>query len=98
MAVIDLPPNTDRYPEHSHSEDGQEEVHIALGGSGEVEIEGDRHRLDTDTMVRVSPGVPRKVWTADQPLRLLVIGGCPGQAYEAPEFSKPQSGERIPGA
>ena len=88
IAVIEMPPNADQYPEHSHAEDGQEEVYTALGGSGEIEIDGERHPIDRETMVRVGPGVPRKVWTGEEPLRLLVIGGVPGKAYEAPEFSE----------
>ena len=88
MAVIDMPPNIDRYPEHDHGEDGQEEVYLALRGSGEIEIEGERVRLDPDTMVRVGPGVSRKIITTDEPLRLLAIGAVPGGVYEPPDFSK----------
>ena len=36
-------------------------------------------------MVRVSAGTKRKVWTGDDSLRLLIVGGVPGKAYEAPE-------------
>jgi uncharacterized cupin superfamily protein len=88
IQVLDLPPNVTQYPEHDHSEDGQEEVYVALRGSGEIEIEGKRHRLDPETMVRVSPHVKRKIWTGDEELRLLAIGGVPGAAYEAPELSE----------
>jgi mannose-6-phosphate isomerase-like protein (cupin superfamily) len=88
LQVIEMPPNADCYPEHDHSEDGQEEVYIALSGAGEIEIEGERHPLDAETMVRVGPGVKRKVWTQDSPLRLLVIGGLPGKPYEAPEITE----------
>lgn len=88
MAVIEMPPNVDQYPEHSHAEDGQEEVYIAMSGSGEIEIEGERVSIDPDTMVRVGPGTTRKVITGDDPMRLLIVGGVPGKAYEAPEFSE----------
>ena len=88
MQVIEMPPNTDAYPEHDHSEDGQEEVYIALRGSAEIEIEGERHPLDPETFVRVGPGTTRKVWTGEEPLRLLIIGGVPGEAYEAPDVTK----------
>jgi uncharacterized cupin superfamily protein len=87
MQVIDMPPNTDQYPEHDHGEDGQEEVYIALRGSGELEIEGERHPLDPETMIRVSSGTKRKVWTGEDPLRLLIIGGVPGAVYEWPGVS-----------
>jgi mannose-6-phosphate isomerase-like protein (cupin superfamily) len=88
IAVIEMPPHADGYPEHSHAEDGQEEVYTALSGSGEIEIEGTHHPIDPETMVRVGPGTTRKVWTRDEPLRLLVIGGVPGGVYEAPGFSE----------
>jgi quercetin dioxygenase-like cupin family protein len=88
MQVMDLPPNLDRYPEHDHAEDGQEEVYIPLGGRGEIDIEGERFALEPGVMVRVSPGTSRKVYTQDEPIRLLIVGGVPGQVYEPPEISK----------
>jgi mannose-6-phosphate isomerase-like protein (cupin superfamily) len=88
IAVIEMPPHADQYPEHSHAEDGQEEVYTAMSGSGEIEIEGVRHRIDPETMISVGPGVTRKVVTGDNALRLLIIGGVPGKAYDPPEFSK----------
>jgi hypothetical protein len=88
LQVLDFPPNTTQYPEHDHSKDGQEEVYITLRGSGEIEIDGERHRLDPETMVRVGPGVKRKIWTGDETLRVAAIGGVPGGVYEPPEMSK----------
>lgn len=82
MQVIDMPPNADQYPEHDHGEDGQEEVYVVLSGAGEIEIDGERHVLDADHMVRVSAGTKRKVWPGDGGLRVLVVGGVPGKAYE----------------
>jgi mannose-6-phosphate isomerase-like protein (cupin superfamily) len=86
LQVIDMPPNATAYPEHDHTHDGQEEVYVALRGGGE--IEGERVPLDRDTVVRVGPGTRRKLLPGEEGLRVLVIGGAPGQAYEAPEFSK----------
>jgi mannose-6-phosphate isomerase-like protein (cupin superfamily) len=89
MQVLDLPPNIDeQYPEHDHSSDGQEEVYIALRGSAEIEIDGERHQLEPDTMVRVGPGVSRRIRTSSESARVLALGGCPGKAYEPPEFSR----------
>jgi mannose-6-phosphate isomerase-like protein (cupin superfamily) len=88
LQVLDFPPNATQHPEHDHSSDGQEEVYIALSGSGEIVIEGERHRLDPETFVRVGPGVKRKIYTGDEPMRLLAIGGVPGQAYEPPQVSQ----------
>jgi mannose-6-phosphate isomerase-like protein (cupin superfamily) len=88
LQVLDLPPNTTQYPEHDHANDGQEEVYIPLSGSGEVEIEGERHPIDTATFVRVGPGVKRKLYTGDEPMRVIAIGGVPGEPYEPPDVSQ----------
>jgi mannose-6-phosphate isomerase-like protein (cupin superfamily) len=88
IQVMDIPANTDRYPEHDHSEDGQEEVYFTVSGSGEIEIDGERYPLDPETMVRVGPGVNRKIWPGDEPMRVLAIGGIPGKPYEPSELSK----------
>jgi mannose-6-phosphate isomerase-like protein (cupin superfamily) len=88
MQIIDMPANYDGYPEHDHSEDGQEEVYLTLRGGGEIEIEGERFPLDDDHVARVGPGVKRKVWPGDDGIRILVLGGKAGEAYEAPDITK----------
>ncbi len=88
LSVFDMPPNVDAYPEHDHSEDGQEEVYVTLSGSGEIEIDGERHRLEPDTIVRVSAGTKRKIVTGNDSIRVLAIGGCPGKLYEPPDVSR----------
>lgn len=88
MQVIDLPPSYERYPEHDHSHDGQEEVYVALRGSGEIEVEGERHPLDADHMARVDAAAKRKVWPGPEGMRLLVLGGMPGRAYVPPALSE----------
>ena len=88
LQVLDFPPNATQYHEHDHSHDGQEEVFVAISGSGEIEVDGERHRIDPSTMVRVGPGAKRKIWSGDEPMRLIAIGGVPGKAYEPPEVSE----------
>jgi len=88
LQIIDMPPNYENYPEHDHSEDGQEEVYVVLRGSGEIEIEGERSPLDPDHIARVGPGVKRKVWPGPDGVRLLIIGGVPGGSYEPPAISE----------
>ena len=82
MQVIQLPPEYSEYPEHDHAESGQEEVFLAIGGSGWIDIEGERVDVDGDTLVRVGPDVKRKVYSGPEGLRLLAIGGCPGEPYK----------------
>jgi mannose-6-phosphate isomerase-like protein (cupin superfamily) len=88
MQVIDLPPNFDQYPEHDHSESGQEEVFVALRGGGEIVIGAERVPLSPEQMVRVGPAERRKVLSGPDGIRLLAIGGTPGQLYEAPDLTQ----------
>ena len=88
IQVIDFPPNVDGYPEHDHSEDGQEEVYVAMRGSGEIEIDGERFPLDPETMVRVSAGTNRKLHPGDEGMRVLAIGGVPGEAYTIRDYTE----------
>lgn len=88
MQIIDMPPSYEHYPEHDHAEDGQEEVFMALRGRGEIEIAGERFPLDADHVARVSAGTKRKVWPGPDGIRVLVLGGVPGEAYQPPDVSK----------
>jgi len=95
MAIIDMPPNYADYPEHDHAEDGQEEVFMALGGSGELDIEGERHPLDTDHMIRVASGTKRKILPGPDGIRVLVIGAAPGKLYEPAAFSQLDGAQTV---
>jgi len=88
VQVMDLPPNLDRFPEHDHASDGQEEVYLLLRGAADLDVDGDRFPLDTETMVRIPPESSRKLYTGDQPARILALGGVPGEVYEPPDVSK----------
>jgi mannose-6-phosphate isomerase-like protein (cupin superfamily) len=97
ISIIDLAPGADEYPEHDHSDDGiggqmfakrpqqlgQEEVYIALRGSGTLEADGEQYAIDQDHIARVGPSVKRKIVPGPEGLRLLALGGTPGQAYDA---------------
>ncbi len=101
LAVVDFPAEFSNYPEHDHSEDGQEEVYTALSGSATLAIDGTEHVLEPGVFARVPPGVSRKVVTGTSPVRLLIIGAPPGKPYEAPDFSNegepdPLTGEPPP--
>ncbi len=96
MQVIDLPAGFDGYPAHDHSEDGQEEVYIVLRGSVEIETEGETYTLDPDGMLAIGPGTHRSLQPGAAGARMLVIGGVPDKAYEAPDITK--LGSPDPGA
>ena len=95
--VLEFPPNATGYPEHDHAGDGQEELYVVLRGGGEIEIDGDRHAIDPDTMVSVKANARRKVFPGDEGMRLLVVGGTPGRVYEFPEISVLGSPDPVAG-
>jgi uncharacterized cupin superfamily protein len=96
ISIVDLDPGAHEYPEHDHSKDGlggemfakrpqqlgQEEVYVALRGSGTLEADGEQYELSPDHIVRVGPAVKRKVTPGPDGLRLLALGATPGEAYD----------------
>jgi mannose-6-phosphate isomerase-like protein (cupin superfamily) len=88
LQVFDMPPNFDSYPEHDHSEDGQEEVYVVLSGGGEVEIDGERLAVDRERIVRVPAGTKRRLLPGPEGMRVLALGGVPGKLYERPDSFK----------
>jgi quercetin dioxygenase-like cupin family protein len=94
MQIIRLPANADRYPEHDHSFDGQEEVYAVLDGEATLSVSGEDHRLEPGVFARVGPSERRKVATGEQPATVLVLGGVPGQPFEITQFT--EEGEPDP--
>jgi mannose-6-phosphate isomerase-like protein (cupin superfamily) len=88
IQMIQLPPNYGDYPEHDHLADGQEEIYFPLSGSGNIDVEGERVELSPEMLVRVGPGAKRKIFSGPDGLRLLAVGGAPGQAYKIAAFSE----------
>jgi mannose-6-phosphate isomerase-like protein (cupin superfamily) len=85
LQVFDMPPDFDSYPEHDHSEDGQEEVYVVLSGGGEVEIDGERVAVDRERILRVPAGTKRRLLPGPEGMRVLALGGVPGKLYERPD-------------
>jgi uncharacterized cupin superfamily protein len=88
LQVIELPPNFEHYPEHDHSHDEQEEVYTVLEGRVKLQAGGEEYELEPGTFARVGPGEKRKLVSGDEGVRILALGGTPGSAYKAPEFSE----------
>jgi mannose-6-phosphate isomerase-like protein (cupin superfamily) len=96
ISIEELDPGADEYPEHDHAEEGiggrmfaqrpqqlgQEEIYVALRGSGTLEADGEAYPVDPDHIVRVGPTVKRKITAGPDGLRLLAIGATPGRAYD----------------
>lgn len=85
LQVFDMPAGSDQYPEHDHSGDGQEEVYVVLRGSGEWEIDGERVPVDSERIVRIAAEAKRRLLPGPEGIRILALGGVPGNVYERPE-------------
>ena len=89
IQVIDMPPNADAYPEHDHASDGQEEVYTALRGSArDARRRAELHARCRSRDRRSARARPARSSPARTGVRLLIIGGVPGQAYEAPVITE----------
>jgi mannose-6-phosphate isomerase-like protein (cupin superfamily) len=92
--VIDLPPS---YTTDSHDETatGQEELYVALSGDGAVDVsEWGSLALEPGRLVVVPPSCARTLRSGDAGVRVLVIGGTPGQAYVPPEWTEAEKETR----
>lgn len=85
LQVLDFPGGFADYPEHDHSDDGQEEVYVVLAGSAEFEVGGRPVTTEAGSMLRVGPGVMRKLVPGPDGVRVLAIGCVPGGTYRRPD-------------
>jgi hypothetical protein len=84
--IMDLPPDYST-TSHDEADSGQQELYVALRGSGSVDIEDARLPLDADHLVRIDAETTRALTSGPDGLRVLCIGGVPGGAYEPQEWS-----------
>src|SRR5437660_10555225 len=56
--IMDLPPDYSTKA-HDESQSGQQELYVALRGSGSVDMDDERVPLDPDHLVRVDAGTAR---------------------------------------
>jgi mannose-6-phosphate isomerase-like protein (cupin superfamily) len=97
IAVMDLPPNFDGYPEHDQSHDNQEEVYTLLEGTAILHVAGEEIAMEPGIWVRVGPAEKRKFVTTEDRARILAMGATPGEVYKPPEFTEEGgSAEGIP--
>jgi mannose-6-phosphate isomerase-like protein (cupin superfamily) len=82
MAVIEIEPGCDKYPEHDHTSDGQEEVYTVLRGAGTLKVGDEEMKVEAGMLIRVGPTQKRKFLPGPQGLTLLAIGSTPGKAYQ----------------
>ena len=86
VQIMDLPPDYTT-ASHDESDTGQQELYVALRGSGAVVAGEARLALDPEHLVRVDAGVDRVLTSGPAGLRVLCVGGVPGAPYVAPEWT-----------
>lgn len=87
VQVFDIPPGVSG-PAHDETATGQEELYVALRGSGALLVDGERVMLDPEHVVRVGPATTRALSSGPDGLRVLCVGGTPGEAYQPPYWSE----------
>jgi uncharacterized cupin superfamily protein len=85
LQVLDFPPGFAHYPEHDHSDDGQEEVYVVLEGSCDLAAGGQRLALEAGALARVGADTRRSVEPGPEGVRILAIGCSARGAYERPQ-------------
>jgi len=68
--------------EHDESDTGQEEVYVAVRGSGTMTIDGEEVPLRPGTFVRVDPESTRVPRAGDEGLTFIAVGAPPDRSYE----------------
>jgi hypothetical protein len=87
LAVIDLPANFSRFPEHDQTHDDQEEVYTPVSGRVTLRVGGQDYELEPGVFARVGATEKRKLITRDEPARIIAMGAMPGKVYDPPEFT-----------
>ena len=86
VQIMDMPPGHVT-KSHDESDSGQQELYLAMRGSGEVVAGDQRFPLDPDHVVRVNAGVDRILTAGPDGVRVLCVGGVPGAPYSPPQWT-----------
>jgi quercetin dioxygenase-like cupin family protein len=89
VQVIDLPPSYTTDP-HDETASGQEELYVALGGSGGILLEDESIPVAVGRLAVVPPDCSRRLASGEEGLRVLVVGSTPGQPYEPAAWTEVQ--------
>src|SRR5512133_966351 len=74
LAVIDLPANFSRFPEHDQTHDDQEEVYTVVSGRAILHVGGEEYLLEPGVFARVGATERRKLSTGELPARIIAMG------------------------
>jgi len=93
--IMDLPPDYST-KSHDEAESGQQELYVALRGSGSVDIEGSSLPLDADHLVKVDAGTARVLSSGPDGLRTVDAAVQPHGTSVGPGPRRSGRGEAPP--
>jgi mannose-6-phosphate isomerase-like protein (cupin superfamily) len=79
---IDLPPNTEIYPEHDEKKSNHDELYVALEGSATMTIDGDEIELIPGRYVFVTPESKRHIAPGADGVRFVAFGVSADHQHE----------------
>ena len=88
LAVMDLPPGFDHYPEHDHGPDGQEEVYTVLVGTATLDRRRRGARARAGGVRARRPAGEAKIITGDEGARLLAHRRLAREGLRAPRVHR----------
>jgi hypothetical protein len=92
MQLFNFPSGFDGYPNHNHADGavdpGQEELYVPLAGSATLNLDSEEHQLEPGVWARVGVSQLRRLVPGADGVRLVVIGGTPGKAFEPPAWTE----------
>jgi uncharacterized cupin superfamily protein len=77
MNAIRMPPHWEHYPEHDHTENGEEELYIPLQGSGTLYADGQSYPMGPGVLIRVGATTRRKIVPGPEGMILLGLSDQP---------------------
>jgi len=81
MNILHLPPHWDKYPDHDHAKDGQEEVYMVIEVRAKLRAGSETFDLERGIIARVGPTQKRQIVPGPNGVTLLALGGTPGKAF-----------------
>jgi uncharacterized cupin superfamily protein len=83
ISELQLDPDVgEAYPRHDHEPDLQQELYVAVSGSGTIGVDGEDVAVTAGEMVLVMPDAARHWRSGPDGLRMIVIGAPAGRPYK----------------
>ncbi|MDB5096406.1 MAG: cupin protein [Cyanobacteria bacterium RYN_339] len=79
LNVLQLEPNCDKYPEHDHKKNGEEELYILTEGSATLQAGDETFDVTPGVLVRVGAQVTRKFVAGEKGATIVALSNMPDE-------------------